>query len=82
VLAHHRHYVDADPGGDGNDVPLGARIIAVADSFDAMTSDRPYRAGMPPWQAFQEIERFTGSQFDPRVVETFKQVVAPKIEEI
>jgi len=83
VLAHHRHYVEVDPQGNSmENIPIGARIIAVADAFDAMTSDRPYRAGMPPWQAFQEIERFAGSQFDPDVVKAFKEVIAPKIEDI
>jgi len=81
VLAHHRHYVDGADGKPGGvDIPLGARIIAVADAFDAMTSDRPYRAGMPPWQALQEIERFAGTQFDPRVVAAFKRAIFPKIE--
>jgi putative nucleotidyltransferase with HDIG domain len=83
VLAHHHHYVEPAPAGaDEADIPIGARIIAVADAFDAMTSDRPYRAGMPPWQALQEIERFAGSQFDPRVVAAFKRAIFPKIEVI
>jgi putative nucleotidyltransferase with HDIG domain len=83
VLAHHHHYVEqAATGADEADVPIGARIIAVADAFDAMTSDRPYRRAMPPWQALQEIERFAGSQFDPRVVAAFKRVISSKIEVI
>jgi putative nucleotidyltransferase with HDIG domain len=83
VLAHHHHYVEPAGGGaDEADIPVGARIIAVADAFDAMTSDRPYRAGMPPWQALQEIERFAGSQFDPKVVAAFKRAIFPKIEVI
>ena len=81
VLAHHQHYVDAKSGqADEAEIPMGARIIAVADAFDAMTSDRPYRAGMPPWQALQEVERYSGSQFDPRVVAAFKRGIFPKIE--
>ena len=51
---------------------LGARILAVADSYDAMTTDRPYRSGMPPWKAIEELERCTGTQFDPEVVTCFK----------
>jgi HD-GYP domain-containing protein (c-di-GMP phosphodiesterase class II) len=55
-------------------------VIAVADAYDAMTTDRPYRKGMPPWEAFQEIVTKTGKQFDPRVVEAFKRVVSEKLE--
>jgi len=54
----------------------------VADSFDAMTSDRPYRKGMTPWEAMEEIIKNTGKQFDPRVVDAFKHVVRERIEKI
>ena len=81
VLAHHRHYVEPQSGaGYPTGAPVGARIIAVADAFDAMISDRPYRLAMPGWQALQEIERFAGTQFDPQVVGAFKRVI--KIETI
>ena len=56
-------------------MPLGARILAVADSYDAMTTDRPYRSGMPPWKAFGELERCTGTQFDSEVVKHFKTIL-------
>jgi HD-GYP domain-containing protein (c-di-GMP phosphodiesterase class II) len=55
----------------GNDVPLIARIIAVADTYDAMTSDRAYRRALPHEVAVTEIERCSGSQFDPEVTDTF-----------
>jgi response regulator RpfG family c-di-GMP phosphodiesterase len=55
----------------GNDVPLIARIIAVADTYDAMTSDRAYRRALPHEVAVGEIERCSGSQFDPEVSHTF-----------
>jgi len=82
VIAHHKHFVDALEGNNGGTmkVPLGARVIAVADAFDAMTTDRPYRKGMPPWEALQEIVAKTGKQFDPEVVGAFKRVVSEKIE--
>ena len=70
VLAHHEQ-----PDGkgypqnlQGKDVPVGARIIHVADAFDAMTSDRPYRRGVSVEAALKELERFSGTQFDDDVV--------------
>lgn len=82
VVAHHKYFTDTLENNNGgtHKVPLGARVIAVADSYDAMTTDRPYRKGMPPWEAFQEIVDKTGKQFDPEVVEAFKRVVSEKLE--
>jgi diguanylate cyclase (GGDEF)-like protein/putative nucleotidyltransferase with HDIG domain len=73
VLSHHER---PDGGGypaglDGDEIALEARILAVADSFEAMTSDRVYRAGMPVADAIEELRRHAGTQFDPRVVEAF-----------
>jgi len=84
VVAHHKHFIDALGGNNGETlkIPLGARVIAVADAFDAMTTDRPYRKGMPPWEAFEEIVTKTGKQFDPEVVGAFKQVVSEKMERV
>jgi putative nucleotidyltransferase with HDIG domain len=84
VVAHHKHFVDALEGNNGDTmkVPLGARVVAVADAYDAMTTDRPYRKGMPPWEAMQEIIAKTGKQFDPEVVGAFKQVVSEKLERV
>ena len=56
----------------GEEIPIGAQIIAVADSFDAMTSSRPYRKGLPPRQAKKEITVNTGSQFSPKVGQAFE----------
>jgi putative nucleotidyltransferase with HDIG domain len=84
VVAHHRYFERAlDSSEDAlKELPLGARIVAVADSFDAITTDRPYRKGKPPWEALQEIVDQTGRQFDPDVVEAFRRVIASRIEQI
>jgi two-component system, cell cycle response regulator len=60
----------------GDDIPLGARIVSVCDSFDAMTTTRAYRAAMPVEDALAELARCAGTQFDPRVVAAFGTVLA------
>ena len=79
VLASHRFYSEREKG---KELPLGARIVSVADSFDAMASDRPYRKGLPPWKAFEEMEEAAGKQFDPEVVDAFRRVLATKLENV
>jgi cyclic di-GMP phosphodiesterase len=73
VLSHQECYDGSGyPRGlKGEQIPLGARIFAVADTLDAMISDRPYRKALPISAARDEIRRFCGRQFDPRVVEVF-----------
>jgi response regulator RpfG family c-di-GMP phosphodiesterase len=77
VRSHHeRHDGRGIPDGlQGGDIPLEARIAAVADTFDAMTSARPYRPGMPLHQTLQELRRCAGTQFDPIVVDAFIEAV-------
>lgn len=58
-------------GLKGEDIPLAARIILIADTFDAMTSTRPYRKGLPYEVAFEELLQFSGTQFDPQLVKMF-----------
>lgn len=76
ILHHHERY---DGGGypdrkQGNEIPLFARIVAVADSFDAMTSDRPYRNGMPAEKAIHIICEEKGKQFDPDISSAFVEI--------
>jgi HD-GYP domain-containing protein (c-di-GMP phosphodiesterase class II) len=73
VLHHHERW---DGGGypagyAGEAIPAEACILAVVDAFDAMTSDRPYRAALPTERALAELERCSGTQFDPDVVNVF-----------
>jgi putative nucleotidyltransferase with HDIG domain len=76
VYAHQERYDGSGyPRGlKGDQIPLGARIFAVADTFDAITSDRPYRAAQSISSARREIEKHSGHQFDPLVVETFLSI--------
>jgi len=74
AIKHHHDSYDGNglnQKASGNEIPLGARILAAADSFDAMTSDRPYRSSMPAKKAVDEIIRCSGTQFDPAVVKAF-----------
>jgi putative nucleotidyltransferase with HDIG domain len=66
----------------GEEIPLGARIFAVVDTLDAMTSDRPYRKALPYAAARAEIEKFSGRQFDPNVVKVFLQIPPEEWERI
>jgi putative nucleotidyltransferase with HDIG domain len=73
VYHHHEHW---DGGGypaglQGETIPLGARIVAIADAFEVMTSHRPYQAPRPPIQALEELRRCAGTQFDPVLVDRF-----------
>jgi HD-GYP domain-containing protein (c-di-GMP phosphodiesterase class II) len=73
-IRHHHERWDGKGYPDGlagEDIPLGARVITVADCFDAMTSDRPYRQALPAEIALLELRHGSGTQFDPRVVEAF-----------
>jgi diguanylate cyclase (GGDEF)-like protein len=74
--SHERHDGCGYPDGlAGADVPLGARIVAVCDSFDAMVADRPYRRAVPQDVALRELERCAGTQFDPVVVAAFREAI-------
>ncbi len=77
VLHHHERW---DGGGyphgiAGEEIPLGARIFSIIDTYDAMTSKRPYKEALPIATARAEIERCAGTQFDPRIVKEFLRIV-------
>ena len=76
MLTHQEKYdgTGYPQGLVGNDIPLGARIFAVADTLDAMTSDRPYRSALPFAVAREEIAQQSGRQFDPSAVKAFLSV--------
>jgi putative nucleotidyltransferase with HDIG domain len=78
VLSHQEYYdgTGYPRGLSGEDIPLGARIFAVADALDAMISDRVYRKALPIEHAQEEIQRCAGSQFDPKVVDVFLRMSA------
>jgi diguanylate cyclase (GGDEF)-like protein len=78
IVHHHERF-----GGHGypyglrgNDIPLGARIVAVADAYDAMTHDRPYKQAMSHTAAVEELRRHAGTQFDPELIQVFCDLYA------
>jgi HD-GYP domain-containing protein (c-di-GMP phosphodiesterase class II) len=74
MLLHHHERFDGHGypvGLKGSEIPYGARIISVADAFDAMTSDRPYRASIGVGAAVHELTINAGTQFDPEIVQAF-----------
>jgi HD-GYP domain-containing protein (c-di-GMP phosphodiesterase class II) len=83
VRSHHERWDGKGyPDGlAGNQIPRLARLVAVADTFDAMTTDRPYRIGRPADWAFAEIERGMGAQFDPECASAFLRL-RPRIEQL
>lgn len=81
IVRHEHEHWDGQgypQGLEGDEIPLGARIIAVADAYHALTTDRPYRGAYPHDQAMDIIESESGTHFDPKIVEAFRQVVADK----
>ena len=76
IHSHHEHHDgNGYPRGlQGEDIPIGARIFSVVDSYDAMTSHRPYRRARSHQDAIDEIVRYSGSQFDPEAVRAFLKV--------
>lgn len=83
ILYHHEKYDGSGyPAGlKGTEIPVEARILSIADAYNAMTTSRPYRNAMTPAAAVEELTRCSGIQFDPELVKTFKAVLR-KIGEI
>jgi diguanylate cyclase (GGDEF)-like protein len=82
ILHHHEHF-DGSGYPDqlvGDKIPLAARIIALADAYQSMMVDRPYRGKLDPAAAQSELERLAGTQFDPEVVKTFLQTARERLE--
>jgi putative nucleotidyltransferase with HDIG domain len=72
ILAHHDKYDGSGYGpSKGSEIPIEARVLAVADAYDVLTSDRPYRRAVTPFEARQIIVSSTGTNFDPAVVDAF-----------
>jgi putative nucleotidyltransferase with HDIG domain len=84
IVRHHHERIDGNGYPDGligNEIPLIARILAVADAYDAMTSDRPYRDAMPPQVARLRLAQAVESQFDTSVVAAFEAILATATDE-
>jgi len=78
-VLHHHERVDGKgyPARlSGSDIPIGGRIVCVIDAFDAMTSNRPYRQGLPFEEAIRRLAESSGTQFDPAVVDCFVRIAS------
>jgi HD-GYP domain-containing protein (c-di-GMP phosphodiesterase class II) len=83
VRAHHERY-DGTGYPDklkGREIPLGARIMAIADTYDSITSERPYRKAASHRYAVKEIIKCSGTQFDPEVVEAFLEIAGTWVQD-
>ena len=83
-MRHHHEAWDGSgypQGLKGVAIPFGARVLAVADSFDAMTSDRPYRRGTPVTKAASILRQGRGQQWDPQVVDALLRATADQLDE-
>ena len=84
IKHHHARYDGSGPGQNqiGSQIPICVRIVTLADAFDAMTSDRPYRKARSIVDAFSELKRCSGTQFDPALVNMFVKTPPSEIEAI
>lgn len=85
LVLHHHERIDGKgyPAGlMGSDIPLGSRVIAVIDSFDAMVSNRAYRKGLPMEEALRRLTSDSGTQFDANIVSVFRQIAEQDFAEV
>jgi putative nucleotidyltransferase with HDIG domain len=85
LIRHHHERFDGEGYPSrikGDEIPIGARILAVADAFEAMTSNRPYRKALSPREAIEKIRENEGTQFDPNIVVTFLKTLNRKFPEL
>ena len=78
LIRHHQEYYDGKGYPDslsGEAIPIACRILSVVDTFDAMTTDRPYRKALPIESAMAELRRCAGTQFDPAIVDKFISIL-------
>lgn len=77
ILYHHENYdgTGYPEGISGENIPIGARILRIIDSYDAMTTDRPYKSAMSLEQALEELDRYAGLHYDPVILEDFKNMM-------
>ena len=78
MVLYHQEWYDGSGYPEGlakEEIPLGARIVAVIDAYDAMTSDRPYRKALPIKTAVKELKDGAGTQFDPKIVDIFINIL-------
>jgi HD-GYP domain-containing protein (c-di-GMP phosphodiesterase class II) len=77
ILHHHEHYDGSGyPGAlKGEEIPVEARMLAIADAYDAITSIRPYHPQLTPQEALDELKRCAGTQFDPELVKVFCKAI-------
>lgn len=84
IIRYHHESWDGKgypEGLSGKDIPLEARILAVADAFDAMTSERPYKRALTIKEAIEELKRCSGTQFEPRIVDVMVSILEEESSE-
>lgn len=82
IIYHHQECFDGTgypEGIAGEKIPMASRIVAILDTYDAMTTDRPYRKALPAQTAINELIRYSGKQFDPELVKIFIEVIQEKV---